>query len=122
MSNQVLRPTSESALQEIFSKTPYVIVDFYADWCGPCKTIAPIFNQLAATHTVPGWLAFVKVNVDQLQNFAAKHQISSIPTFMFFKDGKSVAANGKAKVQDVPGLKAAAAKIGGLAKAKAEAG
>eukprot|EP00914_Ancora_sagittata_P029882 GHVO01059328.1.p1 GENE.GHVO01059328.1~~GHVO01059328.1.p1 ORF type:complete len:116 (+),score=21.41 GHVO01059328.1:39-350(+) len=64
-----------------------LLVDFYADWCGPCKAIAPKLVEMAAE--LPS-VVFLKVNVDDLDDLAAKYEVSAMPTFMIFKDGKKV--------------------------------
>ncbi|KAH9888292.1 thioredoxin-like protein [Xylariomycetidae sp. FL2044] len=114
--------TSSAELQSLFASTTYVAVDFFADWCPPCRAIAPHFQALAAQHAIPGHLAFAKVNVDHVQDAARTYGVTAMPTFMFFKDGKQVAVNGQAKVQGAnpPVLTAAAAKLGGLAKKRQE--
>lgn len=63
------------------------VVDFWAAWCGPCKMIAPIFEEVASELTN---CKFVKVNVDECPNLAGKYQVSSIPTIMVFKKGAPV--------------------------------
>lgn len=68
----------------------YLIADFYATWCPPCKQIAPVYNQLANSHSAPGKFAFVKVNVDEQREIAAQYGISAMPTFLLFKDGKQI--------------------------------
>ncbi|KJZ76131.1 Thioredoxin-like protein [Hirsutella minnesotensis 3608] len=115
--------TSPAELASLLASTTYVAVDFYADWCPPCKTIAPVFESLAAKHGRPGILAFAKVNVDHVQSVAQTYRISAMPTFLFFKDGKQVAVNGQVTIQgaDPRALGAAAEKLGGLAKKRAEA-
>jgi len=65
-----------------------VLVDFWAPWCGPCRMIAPIIEQLAAENA--GKAKVVKLNVDDAQNLAAGYGINSIPTIMVFKDGQVV--------------------------------
>jgi len=65
-----------------------VIVDFYADWCGPCKMMAPIFAE--AKDAYAGKAEFVKINVDEAKETALNHKIMSIPTLLFFKDGQIV--------------------------------
>ncbi len=61
------------------------LVDFYADWCGPCKMISPIINEIANERTD---ITVGKVNVDENNAFAVKHGVVSIPTLIVFKDGK----------------------------------
>jgi thioredoxin 1 len=76
-----------------------VLVDFWAEWCGPCRMIAPLLEDLAADKT--GELTVVKLNVDENPQAATKYRVSSIPTMMLFKDGR-----------------VAATKIGALPKSK----
>ncbi|KAI1101151.1 thioredoxin-like protein [Jackrogersella minutella] len=109
---------SLAELQSLFASTTYVAVDFYADWCGPCKVIAPHYETLAKQHSTPGALAFAKVNVDHAQDAALAYGVSAMPTFMFFKEGRQVAVNGQPVIRgaDPRALSAAAEKLGGLAK------
>ncbi len=65
------------------------VLDFYATWCGPCKTIAPIVEDLAETYSQQG-LKFGKVDIDQASELALKFQIEGVPTLIFFKDGEPV--------------------------------
>lgn len=65
-----------------------VIVDFYADWCGPCKMMAPIIDQLATEYE--GKVKIGKVNTDENRAIASKYNIMSIPTIIFIKDGEVV--------------------------------
>ncbi|KAH8899792.1 thioredoxin domain-containing protein [Thozetella sp. PMI_491] len=119
--NHIASPQEFAAL---LASNMYVVADFYADWCGPCKTIAPAYAQLAKTHSVPKYLAFAKVNVDTVQAVAAQYSVSAMPTFMFFKNGKQVAVNGNVNIRgaDPQALAAAAQKMGRLAKEKADGG
>ncbi|KAF2765239.1 thioredoxin 1 [Teratosphaeria nubilosa] len=121
MADNLAHPASLSDLQNLFNTNTYVAVDFYADWCGPCKQIAPIYANLSKQHAVDGILAFAKVNVDSARDIAAAYRVSAMPTFMFFKEGKQVAVNGDKLVQgaDVRKLSAAAEKLGELAKKRA---
>ncbi|KAI0127447.1 thioredoxin-like protein [Xylariales sp. AK1849] len=123
--DKVHHPASLPELQSLFSNHTYVAVDFFADWCPPCKQIAPIFTSLASQHSVPGQLAFAKVNVDHAQDVARAFRVTAMPTFMFFKDGKQVAVHGQAMIQgaDPRALGSAAEKLAGLARKRAtEAG
>ena len=78
--------SSTAQFNTLLSSNTYVVVDFYADWCGPCKAIAPIFEQLASTHTAAGKMAFCKVDVDAHQDITRKHGVSAMPTFLIFKN------------------------------------
>jgi thioredoxin 1 len=62
-----------------------VVVDFFATWCGPCKQIAPYYQQMAGTF--PG-ITFLKADVDEAQGLAADYDVQVLPTFVVFKDGK----------------------------------
>ena len=67
------------------AKTP-VLVDFYADWCGPCKMMAPVIGDLAAEYA--GRMKVCKCNVDEAMDTAMKYRVQSIPTLCIFKDGQ----------------------------------
>jgi thioredoxin 1 len=71
-----------------FIKDSTVVVDFYADWCGPCKVLGPIIEETAGEYD--GTVKFVKVNVDSNQELAQRFQVMSIPTVLFFKNGEQV--------------------------------
>lgn len=73
---------------EVLESAQPVLVDFWAPWCGPCRMIAPIIEQLAAENA--GKAKVVKLNVDDAQNLAAGYGINSIPTIMVFKGGQVV--------------------------------
>ncbi len=73
---------------DIVKSHPTVLVDFYADWCGPCKMMAPVFKELK---TVMGEeLKIVKINTEKNQQLSAKMNIRSIPTMILYKNGKIV--------------------------------
>ena len=75
---------------EIISSNAKVLVDFYADWCGPCKMVGPLVAQIADEHDD---VAVVKVNVDDEMDLAEKFGVASIPTIILFKDGKEARKN-----------------------------
>lgn len=68
--------------------TGVTLVDFFADWCGPCKMIAPVLEQLAEEYE--GKLKIVKINADEEAKVLAKYAVRGLPTMMVFKDGQSV--------------------------------
>ena len=70
------------------TKNGIVLVDFWADWCMPCKMMAPILNEVAGA--MEGTATIYKLNVDEQQQVAAKYGIRNIPTMILFKDGKEV--------------------------------
>ena len=69
---------------EVLKADKPVLVDFYADWCGPCKMMAPIIDSISEDYDD---VKFVKLNVDYNQDLAMNYGVMSIPTFMFFKNG-----------------------------------
>ncbi|WP_370578925.1 thioredoxin TrxA [Snodgrassella alvi] len=75
--------------KEVLQANVPVLLDFWAPWCGPCKMIAPILDELALAYQ--GKLKIVKLNVDENQDTPAKFNVRGIPTLMIFKDGASVA-------------------------------
>ena len=73
--------------EDVLAQNEKVLVDFYADWCGPCKMLAPVLEAVSKEHED---IAFIKVNVDQVSDLAAKFNIMSIPTLIAFKSGNMV--------------------------------
>jgi thioredoxin 1 len=73
---------------KVLKQTGLVLVDFWAAWCGPCKMIAPILEQIA--DEMKDTVKVVKMNVDDNQQIASKYRIMSIPTLILFKDGKLI--------------------------------
>jgi len=80
--------TDESFEQEIESSEGLAIVDFWAEWCGPCRMVAPVVEELAVEYA--GTLKVAKLDVDENQRTAQRFSVRSIPTILFFKDGRHV--------------------------------
>lgn len=81
-----------------------MVVDFYADWCPPCRAIAPVFSKLADDHALKGHLAFAKVNVDHVNAVAGRYGVSAMPTFVFFKGAEPTPVLGVEKVRTGPSV------------------
>lgn len=84
---EILDVTRENFEEEVLKADKKVLVDFYADWCGPCKMLAPIVEEVASEHEN---LKVVRINVDNEESIAMNYQIMSIPTLVLIKDGKEV--------------------------------
>lgn len=79
--------SSKQEFAKIIQGSGLTVVDFYAVWCGPCKAIAPVLDQFASQ--LPN-VTFIKVDVDQSGDIAREYQVSAMPTFKLFKNGKEV--------------------------------
>ena len=84
---EVLKISVDSFKKEVLEESNKVLVDFYADWCGPCKMLSPIVEDVAKEVEN---VKFVKINVDEAQDLAIKYNIMSIPTLVLIKEGKEV--------------------------------
>ena len=84
-----LKITAANFENEVLNADKPVLLDFYADWCGPCKMLAPVLHEIAEENA--GALKVGKINVDEQMELAMRFQVSSIPMLVVFKDGKVVA-------------------------------
>lgn len=87
MSENVLEVTSENFEKEVLESEKTVLIDFYAEWCGPCKRLSPIVEEVAAEETE---VKFVKMNIDNCEDIAIEYQVMSIPTLVVIENGKEV--------------------------------
>jgi len=85
VSNKIVHTTDGDFDADVTNNETPVLIDFWAEWCGPCKMIAPLLDQVADEYA--GKLSVVKLNVDENPNTAQKFGIRSIPTLILFKDG-----------------------------------
>lgn len=78
--------TETNFSEEVTNSPVPVLVDFWAEWCGPCKMIAPLLDELASEYD--GKVKVAKVNIDEQQNLASQHGIRAVPTLLLFKGGE----------------------------------
>ncbi|MFJ3467702.1 MULTISPECIES: thioredoxin TrxA [unclassified Pseudomonas] len=103
MSSDLIKHVSDASFEaDVLKAQGPVLVDYWAEWCGPCKMIAPVLDDIAGTYE--GKLTIAKLNIDENQETPAKHGVRGIPTLMLFKDGE-----------------VAATKVGALSKSQLQA-
>ncbi len=103
MSSDLIKHVSDASFEaDVLKASGPVLVDYWAEWCGPCKMIAPVLDDIAGTYE--GKLTIAKLNIDENQETPAKHGVRGIPTLMLFKDGE-----------------VAATKVGALSKSQLQA-
>ena len=90
MASELIKHVSDASFEaDVLNTGTPVLVDYWAEWCGPCKMIAPILDEVAGTYQ--GKLQIAKMNVDENREIPAKFSIRGIPTLMLFKDGQLAA-------------------------------
>ena len=85
-SPNIVSLTKENFAQEVLKSPVPVLVDFWAEWCGPCKMVSPILDDLATEYD--GKVKIGKVNIDEFQGLASEYGVRAIPTLLIFKDGQ----------------------------------
>lgn len=88
MASEHLLQLTDASFNSTVASSPILLVDFWAPWCGPCKMIGPIIDEIA--EELAGKVTVAKVNVDDCPAIAAEHRISAIPTIMIFRNGQLV--------------------------------
>ena len=106
MSENITHVTDSSFDADVLKSGTPVLVDFWAEWCGPCKMIAPVLEEVAVSHA--GRVKIAKVDVDDNREIAAKYGIRGIPTLMIFKNGELAAQKVGALSKAQPGCSRAA--------------
>ena len=89
MSDLIKQTTDAAFEQDVLKSSTPVLIDYWAEWCGPCRMVAPILDEIAGEYQ--GRLQIMKVNVDENRNVPARYGIRGIPTLMLFKNGEVAA-------------------------------
>jgi len=87
----IVEVQNDEQSKDIINNNEYVIVKFGADWCGPCKTLDPIFNNLSENSEISSKVKFARINIDEITELAAEAEITSIPMLIIYKNGTKTA-------------------------------
>ncbi|WP_460133009.1 thioredoxin TrxA [Pseudomonas sp. S1_E04] len=88
MSSDLIKHVSDASFEaDVLKAEGAVLVDYWAEWCGPCKMIAPVLDDISQNEKYKGKLTIAKLNIDENQETPAKHGVRGIPTLMLFKNG-----------------------------------
>ncbi|KAL2212306.1 DUF1000-domain-containing protein [Sarocladium strictum] len=90
MSSKTVKISSKGQFDALLKSSRIVVADFYADWCGPCKAIAPLYESLSESLSRPNLVTFVKINSDEQTELGQQYSVSGLPTFLVFRDGKVI--------------------------------
>ncbi|KAI0997841.1 hypothetical protein K3495_g10348 [Podosphaera aphanis] len=107
--------TSPSQFSKLLDASTLVVADFYADWCGPCKAIAPTYESLAIKYSKPHKITFAKVNVDSQPEISQRYGVRAMPTFMIFRSGTVIKTISGADVRSLTSAIESAVKLVGPA-------
>ena len=86
MAEKIITINSTEEFDSLIKKTRYVLAEFYADWCAPCRMVAPVIERVADQYSEK--ITVAKVNIDEQQELAVRYGIQTIPTIIFFKEGR----------------------------------
>lgn len=117
--SKIVAITSASHFTQILQSSRIVVTDFWAEWCGPCKAIAPVYEALSSQLSRPGQITFTKVNTDEQRDIVQTYNISAMPTFLIFKGGRETK---RIKGADPKGLDAAVKQLAQEAASSDEGG
>ena len=100
---EILHLNSENFEKEVLQTEETVFVDFYADWCGPCKMMGPVVEKLA--EELQGQVKVCKINIDEASEIAEKYEVMTIPTFIVLKNGevvnRSIGVQAKSELEEL---------------------